>query len=275
MKGFLRFIAVLIPLFVADNVLAQREMTREEYIATYAPLAMRQQKEYGIPASIKIAQGIIESRYGNSDLSRRSNNHFGIKCKSNWVGDTVRYDDDARQECFRRYGSIEASYRDHSEFLRNSPRYERLFRLNPKDYKGWAYGLKECGYATAPHYATALIKCIEDYELYLLDDGEYPAYLAGVHAVPLIPDLVETYFAERPIDIDHFAVAVHSVGGYGIFVNDGVKSVVAREGDSYEDIAEALGIRVRRLKRYNKRNLAAGRVAPGDVVYIERPKNRS
>ena len=259
----------------AADALAQREMTREEYIATYAPLAIQQQKEYGIPASIKIAQGIIESRYGNSDLSRRSNNHFGIKCKNNWIGDTVRYDDDALQECFRRYGSIEDSYRDHSEFLKNSPRYEKLFRLDPKDYKGWAYGLKECGYATAPHYAASLIKCIEDYELYLLDDGEYPAYLAGVEAVPMVPSMsgmVDAYYPQEPIDIDNYAVAVHSVGGRGIFAREGVRYVVARSGDSYADIAQALGIPERRLKRFNRKHLPAGRPAAGDEVYIDRPR---
>lgn len=225
MKLFVRLALFAAVLGAAADALAQREMTREEYIATYAPLAIQQQKEYGIPASIKIAQGIIESRYGNSDLSRRSNNHFGIKCKNNWIGDTVRYDDDALQECFRRYGSIEDSYRDHSEFLKNSPRYEKLFRLDPKDYKGWAYGLKECGYATAPHYAASLIKCIEDYELYLLDDGEYPAYLAGVEAVPMVPSMsgmVDAYYPQEPIDIDNYAVAVHSVGGRGIFAREGV-----------------------------------------------------
>lgn len=275
MKLFVRLALFAAVLGAAADALAQREMTREEYIATYAPLAIQQQKEYGIPASIKIAQGIIESRYGNSDLSRRSNNHFGIKCKNNWIGDTVRYDDDALQECFRRYGSIEDSYRDHSEFLKNSPRYEKLFRLDPKDYKGWAYGLKECGYATAPHYAASLIKCIEDYELYLLDDGEYPAYLAGVEAVPMVPSMsgmVDAYYPQEPIDIDNYAVAVHSVGGRGIFAREGVRYVVARSGDSYADIAQALGIPERRLKRFNRKHLPAGRPAAGDEVYIDRPR---
>ena len=192
-----------------------------------------------------------------------------------WIGDTVRYDDDALQECFRRYGSIEDSYRDHSEFLKNSPRYEKLFRLDPKDYKGWAYGLKECGYATAPHYAASLIKCIEDYELYLLDDGEYPAYLAGVEAVPMVPSMsgmVDAYYPQEPIDIDNYAVAVHSVGGRGIFAREGVRYVVARSGDSYADIAQALGIPERRLKRFNRKHLPAGRPAAGDEVYIDRPR---
>ena len=220
MKLFVRLALFAAVLGAAADALAQREMTREEYIATYAPLAIQQQKEYGIPASIKIAQGIIESRYGNSDLSRRSNNHFGIKCKNNWIGDTVRYDDDALQECFRRYGSIEDSYRDHSEFLKNSPRYEKLFRLDPKDYKGWAYGLKECGYATAPHYAASLIKCIEDYELYLLDDGEYPAYLAGVaviDAVELLKEMANVLWRDADASVGdtyrHLVVVASYVNG--------------------------------------------------------------
>lgn len=251
---------------------AQQKMTREEYIATYAPLAIQQQKKYGIPASIKMAQGIIESQYGNSELSRRSNNHFGIKCKKDWVGDTVRYDDDALQECFRRYSTVEDSYRDHSEFLKNSPRYERLFRLNPKDYKGWAYGLKECGYATAPHYATTLIKCIEDYELYLLDDGEYPTYLAEV-VLPAAPEVAEEPLessAVAPIDIDHYTVAVHTADGRGIFMRDGVRYLVAREGDTYKTIARSLGISASRLKRYNRKHIEGKEVSAGDTVYLDR-----
>ena len=260
----------------AVSAAAQRDITREEYIATFAPLAISQQAEYGIPASIKMAQGIIESRYGNSDLSRRSNNHFGIKCKSNWIGDTVRYDDDALQECFRRYATVADSYRDHSEFLRNSPRYERLFRLDPKDYKGWAYGLKECGYATAPEYAQSLIKCIEDYELYLLDYGEYPSYLAGVAAVPELMGggTLDYYYPVKPIDIDNYRVAVHYAGGLGIFEESGVRYVIARAGDSYATISDALGLPERRLKRYNRKTDPDGIVAEGDTVYIDRSKKQ-
>lgn len=264
----------LITLCLASaDAYAQRDMTREEYIATYAPLAMKQQKQYGIPASIKIAQGLLESRYGNSSLSRRSNNHFGIKCKKDWLGDTVRYDDDTAQECFRRYNSIEDSYRDHSDFLINNPRYERLFRLNPKDYKGWAQGLKDCGYATAPHYASALIKFIEDYELYLLDDGEYPSYLAGIEPLPLqVPNLVAEYFPEEAIDIDNLAVSVYALGGRGIFIRDGNKYIVAQMGDNYQALSKVLGISERRLKRFNKKSIGTGDITPGSAVYIEKPR---
>ena len=283
MKKFilLIFVSVLSLFAQMTDACAQREMSREEYISTFAPLAIRQQKEYGIPASIKIAQGMIESRYGNSDLSRRSNNHFGIKCKSNWVGDTVRYDDDARQECFRRYSTIEDSYRDHSEFLKGSPRYERLFRLDPKDYKGWAKGLKECGYATNPHYASILIKCIEDYELYLLDDGELPSYLAGVsldidNNCSPVPSLEQSSVTGltggRMVDIDNFTAAVYYVADHGVFSDNGNQYIVARDGDSFESLAKDLGVSSRRLKRYNKRNISNRQLMPGDAIYIERPR---
>lgn len=277
MKFIIRLSLLAVTLCAAVmNVSAQKpgEITREQYIATYAPLAIQQQKQYGIPASIKIAQGILESRNGNSDLSKRSNNHFGIKCKKDWVGDTVRYDDDALQECFRRYSSVEDSYRDHSEFLKKGKRYAGLFDLDPKDYKGWAKGLKECGYATAPHYATALIKFIEDYELYLLDDNEYPSYLAGMlpAPTPTIPDLVNDYYPENPVDIDNMAVSVYTVDGRGIYVRGGVKCIVAQDGDSFNALAKILGISERRLKRYNKKNITGGNLSTGNFVYIEKPR---
>lgn len=272
MKFTIRLGVLLIALCLAANVSAQKpaEMTREQYIAAYAPLAMQQQKQYGIPASIKIAQGLLESRYGNSDLSKRSNNHFGIKCKKDWIGDTVRYDDDASQECFRRYSSIEDSYRDHSEFLRNNKRYGCLFELNPKDYKGWAKGLKECGYATAPHYASALIKFIEDYELYLLDDGDYPSYLAGMLVTPTIPDLVGEYYPGKPVDIDNLEVSVFSIGGRGIYLHGGTQCIVAQDGDSFKALAKMLGMSERKLKRYNKKNIKEGNLSTGNFVYIQK-----
>lgn len=268
---------LLFTLTVATQASAQKpgKMTREEYVATYAQLAMRQQQQYGIPASIKIAQGLLESGYGNSDLSKRSNNHFGIKCKSNWIGDTVRYDDDALQECFRRYSSIEDSYRDHSEFLRSNKRYAGLFELNPKDYKGWAKGLKQCGYATAPHYANTLIKFIEDYELYLLDDGELPSYCAGITAItPSTPNLVEQYPVVTPVellDIDNITVSVFKVGDRNVYQQGGSRYILAREGDSFSDIAKLLGISEKRLKRFNKKNLPST-ITTGNIIYIERPR---
>lgn len=146
------------------NVYAQR-MTVQEYVETYKDAAIAQMKRLGVPASIILAQGILETENGNSDLVKRSNNHFGIKCKSSWTGMSVTHTDDAPNECFRKYNSAEESYRDHSDYLFNSPRYASLFQLAATDYKGWAYGLKRAGYATNPRYPQILISNIEKYNL--------------------------------------------------------------------------------------------------------------
>ena len=135
------------------------------YIARYKDLAIAEMKRVGIPAAITLAQGIHETEAGTSELVRKSNNHFGIKCKENWTGESVSHDDDARGECFRKYPAAEESYRDHSDFLRGRPNYASLFQLDPTDYRGWAYGLKRAGYATNAKYAKILIKLIEDYHL--------------------------------------------------------------------------------------------------------------
>lgn len=135
------------------------------YIARYKDLAIAEMKRTGIPAAITLAQGIHETEAGTSVLVRKSNNHFGIKCKENWTGESVSHDDDARGECFRKYAAPEDSYRDHSDFLRTRPNYASLFTLDPTDYQDWAYGLKKAGYATNPKYAQVLIKLIQDYHL--------------------------------------------------------------------------------------------------------------
>jgi LysM repeat protein len=144
---------------------AQEPGEVREYINTYKGLAIAEMQRTGVPAAIKLAQGIHETGAGTSKLVLKSNNHFGIKCKSNWTGESVRHDDDARGECFRKYPSAVDSYRDHSDFLKNSPRYASLFSLDPEDYQGWANGLKNAGYATNPNYPQVLIKLIEDYNL--------------------------------------------------------------------------------------------------------------
>ena len=154
---------------VADSW-AQTRLTKEEYIDRYKEIAIDHMERYGIPASITMAQGILESDSGNSNLARRSNNHFGIKCKKDWKGAKVYHTDDAPNECFRKYDSVEDSYEDHAEFLDNSPRYDSLFAYPSNDYRSWARGLKAAGYATAPDYAQRLIKIIEDNKLFLLDN---------------------------------------------------------------------------------------------------------
>lgn len=135
------------------------------YINTYKALAIAEMIRSGVPASITLAQGILESQYGESDLAKASNNHFGIKCKTEWTGPKTYHDDDERGECFRVYATVEESYRDHSDFLKSRPHYAFLFKLDPSDYEGWARGLKKAGYATSQTYPQQLLKVINDYDL--------------------------------------------------------------------------------------------------------------
>jgi LysM repeat protein len=147
--------------------------TAIDYIDQYSVMAVSEMKRTGIPASITLAQGIIESDMGRSRLARDGNNHFGIKCHNNWTGATIRHDDDRRNECFRKYRNAEESFRDHSDFLVNTPRYRSLFDLASDDYKGWARGLKKAGYATNPDYANMLIRKVEEYGLARFDSGRF------------------------------------------------------------------------------------------------------
>ncbi len=150
--------------------LCAQRMTAEDYIAMYKDDAIAEMKRSGVPASITLAQGLLETESGNSALLKESNNHFGIKCKSNWTGASVKHTDDAKDECFRKYPSARESYADHSNFLKSSQRYASLFQLQPNDYKGWAHGLKNAGYATNPKYAAILIKNIETHSLFQYDE---------------------------------------------------------------------------------------------------------
>lgn len=178
-----------------------------QYINTYKFLAIQEMQRTGVPASIKLAQGILETQAGVSDLVKRSNNHFGIKCKSGWNGSKVYHDDDERGECFRAYASAEDSYRDHSDFLKRSPRYAFLFQLDPEDYQDWAKGLKKAGYATNPKYTQQLVKFIETYDLQLYTlialgkrkmGDEQPMYAVNNNAIPVISTAAEGSGSAEP-----------------------------------------------------------------------------
>lgn len=156
-----KFLIITIFSFACFFKASAQNMSSQEYVQKYKDLAIEEMKRVGVPAAITLAQGLLETENGNSDLLKQSNNHFGIKCKSNWTAETVSHDDDAPGECFRKYSCAEDSYRDHSDFLRNSSRYAFLFNLDPTDYTGWAYGLSKAGYATNPRYPDILIKNIE------------------------------------------------------------------------------------------------------------------
>lgn len=169
-------------LTVVASAKENTKMTREEYIKTYAPLAVEQMACFGIPASITLAQGLLESSNGNSELAVKANNHFGIKCSNSWTGEGYRHDDDAPQECFRVYNSVLESYIDHSLILMERKWYQPLFELDMKDYKAWAHGLKKAGYATNPKYADLLIEIIEKYDLHKYDN----ALLAGYQPLEVV-----------------------------------------------------------------------------------------
>lgn len=188
-------------LIATSNVNVSKN-TVEDYIALYAPLAVESMKTYGIPASIKLAQGILESGSGNGTLCRTANNHFGIKCKEEWTGETVNHTDDAPNECFRKYPSALESFNDHSEFLANRSFYRNLFTLDKSDYSAWAKGLKKAGYATDPRYPQKLISIIERYKLYEYDRQVLDAgYTAPIQAPVLTSNFPEaTAYVVQPGD---------------------------------------------------------------------------
>ena len=270
-------------LIVVQSLPAQVRQTREEYIDRYKSIAVAHMERYGIPASITMAQGILESDCGNSWLSLQSNNHFGIKCKRNWTGDKVYYDDDAKGECFRSYPSVEASYRDHAEFLDSQPRYDSLFAYSSDDYKSWARGLKAAGYATAPDYAQRLTRIIEENQLYLLDrpDGErlYASRMGRKVTDP------EGWFADQSsvepaagaspaIDPDNYRVTINAHNGYNVYQTNGVHYVLAKEGDTFENIGQKFRISARNLRKFNDLKDKKAQPLTGEVVYIERKKKR-
>ena len=257
---------------------AQPKLTREQYIDKYKNLALEEMDIYGIPASIKLAQAMLESDNGNGRLAREANNHFGIKCKSTWTGETISHDDDAKGECFRKYPSVEDSYRDHSEFLDKSDRYQDLFKLDPLDYKGWAYGLKKAGYATNPRYAESLLKIIEDNKLYLLDEGKdlTPTIMGSLGNDR--EDEIKVVAPASPsdiVDVDNYSVSVQGRnGGHTVYRNNGSQFVVLRDGETVASIAREFGISEKKLLKFNDFD-AKTRPVSGDMVYIRAKNKRS
>jgi len=257
---------------------AQNRMTREEYVERYKNIAIANMERYGIPASITMAQGILESDCGNSLLSRSSNNHFGIKCKRDWTGERVYHDDDEKGECFRKYPSVEASYEDHARFLDSQVRYDSLFSYASDDYKSWARGLKAAGYATAPDYAQRLVRIIEENCLYLLDmDNGAARYEASLEGTASVAD---DFFAEagavsesEGINPDDYRITVNAHKGYNVYMTNGVFYVTAKKDDTYESLAETFRISSSNLRLFNDAATEA-QPAEGDIVYIERKRPR-
>ena len=233
----------LVLIVISFTLSAQtRNKQYEAYIKQYCDLAVEEMKKYHIPASITLAQGLLESGAGQSALARKSNNHFGIKCGGDWNGRTVSHNDDARGECFRAYKHPKQSYEDHSKFLASRSRYASLFKLKITDYKGWARGLKKAGYATNPRYADQLIGIIELYDLHKYDTK------GGLKWMKENPNPHQPYIA------------------------NGLVYIVARTGDTWKSISKEFDISKRKLQKYN--DLYKGyELQEGDILYLEK-KNR-
>lgn len=271
-------VLLLFALFIGVSTRAQKQIrqTREEYIDRYHPIAIDHMERYGIPASITLAQGILESDCGNSFLSRSSNNHFGIKCKKNWTGKKVYHDDDEKGECFRAYPTVEASYEDHAEFLDKQPRYDSLFVYAPDDYRSWARGLKAAGYATAPDYARRLIKIIEESRLYLFDrEGG-----SSLYAQDQKSRFEETAAPHRPVEVvgegidpDNFHVTIGRHGAHSVHRCNGIPFVRAKQEESFEAIGKELRLSARNLRKFNEVEPTAQPLA-GEVVFLERKKTQ-
>ncbi len=238
------------------------ELSREQaYIQKYYQLAIDEMRRSGVPASITLAQGLLESGAGYSTLAVKGNNHFGIKCHK-WSGKTIRHDDDAPNECFRAYDKPDESFRDHSDFLRYSDRYKSLFDLHPTDYKGWARGLKAAGYATDPKYADKLIGIIERYDLSRYDLGrveaQTPLQLEEIHRVPL-------KYEER-YEFEFFRPR---------YEKNGVAFVYSQKGETYASIARSYDLFLREILSFNDLADEPAVLLPGTMVYLARKKSRT
>ena len=251
----------LLIILAALLAVSATDATYEKYVEKYAAIAKSEMKRTGVPASITLAQGLVESAAGQSALAVKANNHFGIKCHADWRGKRMYRDDDQVNECFRVYPNPEASFRDHSDFLRYRDRYKGLFELDPTDYKAWAKGLKSAGYATDPHYAEKLVKVIEDYRLYRFDQDT---------VVPETPQEVERPVEVKPMKVqEEYRFALSRT----VYEINGVPCIYAVEGDDYASIAAVNGLFLRELLSFNDLK-ASEPLKAGDVVYLKAKKNK-
>lgn len=236
-----------------------------DYIDKYSDIAIKEMKRTGVPASITLAQGILESNAGQSVLATKGNNHFGIKCHNDWKGKTMKMDDNAPKECFRVYPNAEASFRDHSDFLRSRDRYKTLFELKQTDYKGWARGLKKAGYATDPGYADKLITLIEDYELYRFDKG------VKVSVKPPLEIEEPKVVQLEPRPGMKYQESVTFSTARKVYSQNGVPFVYSEAGETYASIAASNGLFLKELLKFNDHEQELA-LEPGTMVYLARKK---
>jgi hypothetical protein len=267
----LRRLSIILPFILFfSNIQAQTYSKADIviYISKYKQAAINKMNLYKIPASITLAQGILESGAGSSDLATIANNHFGIKCGDNWKGDTYTKDDDQKDECFRKYNSVDDCFDDHSNFLTSKARYSDLFNLNVTDYKEWAQGLQNAGYATSKEYATRLIKLIEDYELFEYDKM-YKAIIVGKKDNE---NQGASNGSIRIGDIEY--IPIDDVNGRKIYINNHTRFLIAKKGDTYTKIGKDFGQDEWLFVKYN--DVPKGsKVKENEIVYIETKRKKA
>lgn len=254
LKSVLLFIfAASVSISASAGGKVTRNKAYDDYIEKYKDLAISHMKKYRIPASITLSQGLLESGAGRSALTVKSNNHFGIKCHNGWKGESVIAADDTPNDCFRKYKKSEDSYDDHSRFLSEKPRYGKLFDLEITDYKGWARGLQQAGYATDRAYANKLIKLIEDYELYEYDRKGKKGKVENDKITVVVPDIPNKHT---------------------VYKTQGLIYVVAQRNDTYESIAKEFGFKMKDLCEYNEvpENFP---IQEGDLIYFQKKKKKA
>ena len=286
----MRILKTFVLLLMTVSMYAAPSKSHQDvYIEKYAAIAVAEMYRSGVPASITLAQGLLESGYGRSELALKSNNHFGIKCHNGWQGGKVYHDDDAKGECFRKYDNPEESYRDHSDFLRYRDRYKFLFHYKITDYKSWAFGLKKAGYATDPNYPHKLITLIEEYKLHQYDTKA--ADFAQKHETSKVEHKVEHKPKKKedepksiPVPPSHLEqVKVVKAGkretfrfslSREMYSQNGVMFVYASEGETYASIAESNNLFLRELLKFNdlKEDVP---LMPGTVVYLQKKKKEA
>ena len=286
-------------LFFCLSIFSLQAQTRlkpyDEYINQYAGIAVEQQNLHGIPASITLAQGLLESGAGKSEMARQSNNHFGIKCHNSWKGETVTFFDDGMNSCFRKYDRVEDSYEDHSQFLVQGKRYAFLFKLDIKDYKGWAEGLQKAGYATDRTYAEKLIRVIETYNLNEFSDGktvkkakEKAAKKSRAEKLAERQAKKNKTTAERSKVFNNDALknardyhvmeyqpaeeVINPLASHEISYMGTTPYIVAQYGDSFSGIAEEFGISAGRIRSINEFP-GNYKLTPGEFVYLDKKTN--